>query len=330
MTDRRVRAALVTVALGAVALGVWMLWPAPPSGEAARTTAPAPAEPADRGTGSPKDTLSRPSVDTSAPLPLPGTPIAQVITALKPRADAGDSRAACRLAVELLRCRHLQEYSQFVSLDGVPTDVALADKGHSDIADQFAEMQIRQIRMGEQCAAIEPALLELADGYLANAAFAGEPEAMVRYATGAHHGIAGSSAFIRDPDFERWRRESPGMLLRAVQAGRLDAVALLGAAYRSDLTPYAGLVADDPVQALAWGIVYSRLSGATQPAFESSDPDIQARASALASQWHASYFNNAVLKQGEVPVQLQPLHLPMRPLEEDRFCEPPRHGVHQR
>jgi hypothetical protein len=322
MADRRIRAALVTVALVVAAMGVWLLFPARETGEAVLTAAPTPVESGTRGAGSPGSAQPRPALAAPAPLPLAGTPIAQVIAALKPRADAGDSRAACRLAVEMLRCRHLEEASRYVPFNGLPLDELLAQNGNLDGADRFAEMEIRKIRLGQQCAAVDRALLELAPGYLADAAFAGEPEAMLRYAIGEQYGISGSSAFVRDADFERWRRESPGMLLRAVQAGRPEAVNMLGLAYRSDGSPFAGLIADDPVQGLAWGLVYSRLSGATQPAFESNDPDVQARASALASQWHARYFNNAVLAGNVAALHLQPLSMPMRPPEDESLCEP--------
>ena len=39
------------------------------------------------------------------PLPPAGTPVAAMLPDLKRRADAGDTRAACRLGVELIRCR---------------------------------------------------------------------------------------------------------------------------------------------------------------------------------------------------------------------------------
>jgi hypothetical protein len=327
VADRRIRAALLMLMLGLVAVAIWLFLPAKDPGETERTAAPMPAasevdDPVASGAGQARPAQAAPAA--SAPLPLPGTPIAEVIAALKPRADTGDSRAACRLAVEMLRCQHLEQANQYVPSAGPSVEEILTRRGNFDGADQFAELEIRKIRLGQQCAAVDRALLAQASGYLADAAFAGEPEAMLRYAIGDQFGISGGNAFARDPDFERWRRESPGMLLRAVQAGHLQAVNMLGLAYRSDGSPFAGLVADDPVQGLAWGLVYSRLSGASRPAFESSDPDVQARASALASQWHARYFNNAVLAGDFSALHLQPLHSPMRPLEQERLCEPAR------
>jgi hypothetical protein len=43
----------------------------------------------------------------SAPLPAPHTPVAQIYDDLAARARAGESKAACRLAADLLGCRML-------------------------------------------------------------------------------------------------------------------------------------------------------------------------------------------------------------------------------
>ena len=325
MADRRVG---LRVGLGVVALvGVALLFQAGTRGEP-DTTAPnaAPTPAASAPAPVPAEALA-PSAPRPAatPLPPPGTPVADAIAALKPRADAGDSLAACGLAMELLRCTHLAEASEYITTDTRPLDVLLAERGQLDAADQYAEMEIRKIQLQQQCARIDPATLALAPRYLAAAAFAGEPEAMLRYATGAHHGVSGGSQFIRDPDFERWRREAPAMLLRAAQAGRRDAVHALGVAYRTDASPYMGLIPDDPVQGLAWGLLSSRLSG-RPPAFDNDNPAVRAEAEALASRWHSRYFANAVGPDDLSSLMLQPLHLPTRSAQDERWCDPGRDG----
>ena len=50
---------------------------------------------------------SRRPVIAAQPLPPPGTKLAEIYPGLKVLADAGDTRAACRLAYELNRCRNL-------------------------------------------------------------------------------------------------------------------------------------------------------------------------------------------------------------------------------
>ena len=126
--------------------------------------------------------------------------------------------------------------------------------------------------------------------------------------------------FIRDPDFERWRRDAPAMLLRAAQAGRMDAVRQLAMAYRSDSRPLDGLVTDDALQARAWALLDSRLWGSKQFDLVSDDAAIEREAESLARQWHQRYFNNAV-PADKSALSLWPLDTPYKPLEEERFCQ---------
>lgn len=323
MADRRHQAVAIVIAtllaLGLVAQGRWSRDPAETLGQP--DPAPATSEGAQTEGRAAGSEPVRPRTETRAPLPAPGTPIAQIVGPLKARADAGDRQAACRLAVELLRCQHLEQSKAFQSGDGLPPDVSMARQGALDAADLMAEMEIRKIQLGQQCQAVEPALIAAAAHYLASAARAGEPEAMLRYATGEHHGVLGEMGFIRDPDFERWRRDAPGMLLRAAQAGRLDAVDALATAYRTDGGPYSGLIPDDPLQGHAWALLESRLVGSGQPTLASSDAAIAVQATALAEQWHQRYFNNAVLVGGHAALSHWPLHMPMKPTEQEGFCE---------
>jgi hypothetical protein len=323
MADRRhvaVAGVIVAVlALGLFVYGRWSREPAATAGQPDPAPATAEATPTDGGAAGPEPV--RPRTETKEPLPPPGTPIAQIVGPLKARADAGDSRAACRLAIELLRCQHLEQAKAIQTADGLPLDVSMARRGQLDFADRLAEMDIRKIELGQQCQAVEPVLIAKAAHYLASAARAGEPEAMLRYATGEHHGVLGEMGFIRDPDFERWRRDAPGMLLRAAQAGRVDAAHALGTAYRTDMSPYSGLIPDDPLQGHAWRLLESRLLGSSRPAVDSSDANLQVQATALAEQWHQRYFNNAVLVGGLAALLRWPLHMPMKPAEQEGFCE---------
>jgi hypothetical protein len=323
MADRRhfAVAGVIAAVLALVLFvhGRWSSEPAATSGQPDLAPAAAEATPPD-DPASGREPV-RPRTETGKPLPPPGTPIAQIVDSLKTRADAGDSRAACRLAVELLRCQHLEQSKAFETADGLPLDVSMARRGALDAADRMAEMEIRKIQLGQQCQAVEPALIAKAAHYLASAARAGEPEAMLRYATGEHHGVLGELGFIRDPDFERWRRDAPGMLLRAAQAGRVDAANALATAYRTDGGPYSGLIPDDPLQGQAWRLLVSRLVGSSLPTLETNDAAIQAQATALAEQWHQRYFNNAVLVGGLAALSRWPLHMPMKPAEQEDFCE---------
>jgi len=275
---------------------------------------------------SPPDASPRLSGASSSPeaLPPPGAPLSESAGQLQALADAGSSQAACRLAIELLRCRHLEAARNVRSWDGLPMDESLARRGELEAADRFAEIQIRQIRLREQCASVPPALLESAPRYLASAARAGEPEAMLRYATRAQDGGIFSHAFGRDPDFERWRREAPAMLMQALQAGRPEAVDLLASAYRHDSNPLSALFAVDPVQARAYQLLAARLRSRIASTDGLEQAADEARAQELAKAWHAEHFDNRSFSREDFPFNSLPsLDMPMRTPQDERFCERP-------
>lgn len=321
MIERRKLAVIAAVALGLLGLGAWLREPAATPAERVDQAGQAQAAPTEIAPD--ESPRYKPGKTSPESLPPQGTPINLIVGALQTRADAGDSRAACRLGIELVRCQQLEQAKSIQWADGLPPDESLARRGQLDAADRFAEIEIRKIRLGQHCDAVDPALVARATHYLRSAARAGEPEAMLRYATGAHHGTVGQMGFIRDPDFEIWRREAPGMLLRAAQAGRVDAVAQLRMGYGSDSAPYAALIPDDPVQARAWDMVLARLEGRDRPERENEDPALERQAKALARQWHQRYFKGAVPSTGSgpSPTSLWPLDMPIKPPEQERFCE---------
>lgn len=321
MAERRtlVAGAAIALALGLVGYAWWSREASAPSDP--RVPAAAPAETAQTRAPAAGDAPTRPVASPRAALPSQGTPIAQIAVPLKARADAGDSRAACRLAMELLRCQHLEQAKSVQWAAGVPPEESFERQGRFEAANAFAEIEIRKIQLGQHCDALDPALVAQASHYLEAAARAGEPEAMLRYATGAHHGQLGQMGYLRDPGFERWRRDSPGMLLRAAQSGDIRAVNLLAQAYGSNGSPFAGLIPDDPLQANAWTLLGARLGGVNPPDFENTDAAIELEARALASRWHQRYFGGKPPGTDRSALMLQPLHFPFRPVELERFCE---------
>lgn len=319
MNKRLVLAIIAALALGLLGLGAWLREPA--------ATPPEPGEHAGQTEAGRTEMISdesprpQPGKRPPEPLPPPGTPIPQIAGALQTRADAGDSRAACRLGIELVRCQQLEQSRSVQWANGVPPDVAIERQGNLEAANSFAEIEIRKIQLGQHCDALDPALVAEAARYLEIAARAGEPEAMLRYATGEHHGRLGHMGYIREPGFDRWRRDAPAMLLRAAQAGRMEAVHALAYAYRTDSAPYAGLIPDDPLQAHAWALLDARLRGSLESAFENPDPGIEAEAAALAREWHQRYFDGSMPGRDRLTLLLQPLDFPFQPLEDERFCE---------
>lgn len=314
-------AALLVIVVGGLAW--WWFWNDRESGAIADSPADALAvEETIAETKASTAASSNPDPRARQPLPLSGAPIAETAAILQSLADAGDSRAACRLAVELLRCQHLDATKSIRSFDGRPLDVVAASQGRLDSADRLAQMQIRQIELRLQCEALDPELLKEGPRYLAAAARAGEPEAMLRHAARNQDGSPFSSAFVRDPGLARWRQEAPGMVRRALQAGRPEAIGMLAMAYRSDATPLAALFPDDPLQARAYTLLDARLRGRSLGSDALADPADEQRALDLSRDWHQRHFAGAILAYNEHPGHLASLDMPLLAPEAERFCEP--------
>lgn len=325
MTDRnRRRLAIGLLLLVATGLMWWWLTDEPVvtgvEPAASIPNAQRPAHEEARGEAAPR--LSG-SGSPTVSLPPSGSPLAESLGPLQALADAGSSQAACRLAIELLRCAHLESTKSMRTPDGRPLDVIAAESGNLEHANRLGQMDIRRIELMQQCATVDPALLAAAPRYLAAAARAGEPEAMLRYATRAQDGGSFSSAFARDPDFARWRLEAPAMLMRALEAGRPEAVELLASAHRHDANPLSALFGNDPVQERAYQLLAARLRSriASQSALEQASEET--RAQQLASDWHGRYFDNRSFSQEQFPHFLPSLDMPMHAPQDERFCERP-------
>jgi len=90
----------------------------------------------------------------SEPLPLADAPVAQIFGGLKQRADAGDAHAACRLAVELIRCRDLpmmEAVAGVPSTNGEDSEAALARKGNLAAANFFAQRKLDVLEARQRC-----------------------------------------------------------------------------------------------------------------------------------------------------------------------------------
>jgi hypothetical protein len=323
--NERKRRRMMLVGVLVVAIGAAWWWSTTAGDPAAPTRAATPVDTMVPPMEAPETSASRPSTASPpAPLPPSGTPLAESVPSLQALADAGHSQAACRLAVELLRCVHLEQARKYVvTPGGKPMDVVLAEQGQVESANRWAQIQIRQIELRQQCDAIDPELLAAAPRYLAEAARAGEPEAMLRYAARDQDGMRSSHAFARDPDFERWRLDAPGMLLRALQAGRPEAADLLAMAYRSDMNALSALFDDDPVQARAYQLLASRLRRGAENLGGLERPEEEARARALAEEWHHRHFDNRSFGYEAFPYGVPSLDFPLRAPQDERFCERP-------
>jgi len=153
MTRTRVTVAFVILVAAAVAL--WLLDSSGPAGDTAKPPPTASAAKAVSSSPVPAAAPASVAPDSSASaapihVRLPeGTPAATVVQVLRPAADAGDPRAACRLALELSKCQ----------LGDKPTAAQKA-----------------------ACEGVSPEEARKASNYLWQAAAAGNVGAMSRYA----------------------------------------------------------------------------------------------------------------------------------------------------
>ena len=240
---------------------------------------------------------SRP--DTSARLPLPPVdrPVAAIFDELKKRADQGDALASCRLAVELLECRQVEQLAQSGYLQNSESaENALADAGMSAHADSMAAMQMKHLESVNRCAGINESQRKLAGQLLAQAAEAGVGEAMIRYAEGQVLDTRNSAfGMFQDKAFDEWRRDAPRFLHKALQGGEPSAVLILMTAYSDDNSLIGGLIPDDPIQAHTYRLLRERLRGKSEAMKTDLPPSQVALAQADSARLHAEYFNNAIL-----------------------------------
>lgn len=204
--------------------------------------------------------------------PRPAEPL-PALAELAARADSGDARAACQLAAELHACRE---------------KAVLAGPRRRGGNEEHPN----------RCAN----LIEKYGGrhftYLRQAAFAGEPEAMLRYAKGEAFGVPGESyAFLSTPDFDTWRREAPAMLQAVFEAGYPEAA--IDLMMSTDHIP--ALLPPDPLRERARMELVVLFAGRHPAALEMAaslppaDPALRQEAQALARRWHLEYFNGLEL-----------------------------------
>lgn len=305
--------------LGLASVGGWLAWPGgarPDSDQvAAHDIQPTQAEaPPAAGVASAPRALPA--------LPPEDAPLSGILRPLRARADAGDRKAACRLALELLRCERIAEWqlqvkpaeSLYDASSRANTDPALA---------AYRDRQSEWIRRRlEQCQAVPDDMRSRGTHYLAQAALAGEPEAMVRYAEGHHWPLLGQG-MLAGPAFDRWRRDVPGMVERALRAGDPRAAYLLQMAYFDDFGLHSALVPDDPEQALVMHVLVSRLYGTSElPVFRDRvDASTLVRARARAEQLHRDHFDGRRLRGTPFVTALH--SLPAEGQPPTPFCQDP-------
>lgn len=322
---RHRRSAVLLVLLLVAAAGV--AWYRLRGGEAGeRAAAPRAADAAVAATGAPtRDEAFAPSPTRAAPRtagphePLPplDAPLDGFAEALAARADAGDSAAACRLGLELMRCQGLEAREGKTVVDDWQHSALVFERAAAtrdsrfDWAGQAEHLQalVDHFRpIADACERVAPALHARGAGWLRSAALSGEPEALLMEASGAgrySQGTRGSAGWLRSPEFDRWRREAPVLLQRALAAGRPEAVLLYADGSAGGEGALQGLLPDDAQQAATWRALAERLFGNDADRLLQSLVPLpghvdSAAAEQQAAEWHARYFDGARFSESDL------------------------------
>lgn len=327
---RRIPALLFLLPVVASIILLWHLRnrEAPPAPVAAEAS---PVAPAPKNAPERPDTLPKPTAP-SAPLPPREARLPDIAATLQSRADAGDRKAACRLGIELLRCDRLLRVHAAEAVAGiVEAELALEAQGKLDQANQYASVNLRYVELAEACSVLSAGLLAQGPRYLRQAALAGEPEAMLRYADGQSLDWGNGYRYLRTPEFDLWRAEAPVVLQRALSAGRPEAVHLLHQAYSNDQGTLQSLFPQDPLLAHAYFLLQRRLFGSSQAFPEALVPEAldagqQRQAEHLADRWFDSAFHSQRLDFMTSLHGLAPLYDPSAvtdaSFKDHAFCEP--------
>lgn len=307
MSGRRFRTTIVAVALLAIAIGVavWMTAAKHAIKRPARDTTPAVAPTSVEAIRS----ASQARADTppqAASLPAADTALVALWSSLQARAQAGDSAAACRLAIETLRCAFVEhtapalaqpaampsnELAALFVIESYPQLLLrppeLSDQDATAL-DTFAAGQAQAL---ERCDGMQPSWSAMAPELLRAAAFAGQPDAQALYASGEGWFLATPGA-LASPTYEQWAIEAPLLLARMLDAGHPEAPGLLAGAY-SGQTWLAGLYQPDIELAAAYLMLNARLMGKPELAvnpLRELDPAVRARARDRADAMYEAHY----------------------------------------
>jgi hypothetical protein len=310
---RRALALLLAIVLCTAAVIAW--WPKP-------ETEPAPAIVQSAPPAAPAATPVAPEPAANpAATPPPAQPtrrrasesrLADIAPVLQARADAGDAQAACRLGADLLRCRQLANFRHDFAEQWARQEREAEANGKLNYADSIAVMLLRHAELERTCDGVDPALLARGGHYLRQAALAGEPDAVLRYASGGSFESVHDYRFITTPDFDQWRREAPGLLQEALAAGDPGAALVMLRTHGASAGFLSMLLPADPLEAqtslaLARRVFGDQLRLQGLQLVPASDPALAEAAEARAAELHARYFDGRQHDFGRAAHAMLPL-----------------------
>jgi hypothetical protein len=269
-----------------------------------------------------------PSIEETHPqlvqMPPASGPLRDSVAALQSRAEAGDSLAACRLGMSLLRCAALGTYQPGEDALMAEQEYEAAAKGDLITANKIATGRLLHAELRNACSGVPEALVAQANRYVRQAALAGQPEAMIRYALGESLAPVYSFRYIATPEFDAWRREARPILMRALESGQPEAALALASAHTGNAAQLGMLLPQDGVEAGASIELARRLFGddpaltralfgdiaentATDPTLALDSKQVAA-AEQMARDWHDRNFQGSRLVLADSTSALLPLH----------------------
>lgn len=179
---------------------------------------------------------SRTGAASNAP-PLPSTdlPLRDTFGELKRRAEQGDPRASCRLAMELDYCSSLHDWTRRIERQASRRPVGLPGMSQQDLRDYVANLQEwtdKAMQLSPHCEGVPVASSQERMQHWRAAALGGHVPAMTHYAIG--------SGFNRENTLQDltalgiYRMEAETMARRAAAAGDPLALMALISAYMPD------------------------------------------------------------------------------------------------
>jgi len=262
------------------------------------------------------ETQDSPHDAAAAALPPRNTPIEGLWSALQDRAQAGDSRAACRLAIETIRCATaiqvsaavLQpssavrgELQALIDFERSPTSFAQTDEAEDAQAPVALEGFSSQVEAAAaRCEGMSSERASSALTFLRASALAGQADAQTVYAAGEGWFLALPDA-MASPEFDQWRREAPLVVARMLDAGHPDAPGLLAGAY-SDQTWLAGLYDYDIERAAAFLMLNTRLMdkpGIAEQQLRNISPAARARAREQSDALYSKHYQGRTNAKAE-------------------------------
>jgi hypothetical protein len=195
------------------------------------------------------------------PLPDSELNLASIYGELKTRADAGNSKAACRLGVQLVRCFYNKEFDERLKRNAAAENLRrggdVQDIPDIDMLDLQAEFKSAHLNANRVCKGLDKRQLDERMQYLRQAAYAGVPEAMINYANGV--GFGEGNIPMRGQAFDLWRAEAKVIADRALRMGLPDAVLMYESAYYDDIGIFHALIPDDPVKSETYRQLWLRM-----------------------------------------------------------------------